>query len=284
MKISEALDSSYKLLNTKSKTYKLDSEVLLADVLKKKNRLDLYLNLNQSLNKKEKSLFFKYIDERKSTKPVSKILNKSHFWSFELDISKKVLIPRPETEVLVDLVTKRIEKKSRIKFLDVGCGSGCISFALLDFYKNSSGIAIDISKEAVLNAKINFEKKFSTKRLKIIRQDLFTFKTQTFFDLIISNPPYLKLSEYSQLDKSIKQYEPKDALVADNKSGLKFFENIILKLKNNLKLNGYLALEIGDFQFKKIGKMLELNGFKIEDTFVLINNQVRCLVAKKVKN
>jgi len=284
MKINEAINQSYKVLSPISRTAKLDVEVLLAYILNKKNRLDLYLNQEQELNPKELDKFLNLINERHQLKPISKIINQKSFWNFDLDLSYNVLIPRPETEVLIDLVTKKISQNKKMKFLDIGCGSGCISLALLDYFYFSSGVAIDVSKEAILNTQLNL-KKFNFKdRLKLLRQDVFKFHSTNKFDLIISNPPYLKLSDYINLDKSIKQYEPKEALIGDSRDGTMFYKKIIVNLKNNLKLGGYFAFEIGDYQMIKIEKILNINGFRIEEKFKLINNQTRCLLAKKIKN
>ena len=284
MNISKALKNSYNLLLGISKTYKLDTEVLLAHVLNKKNRLDLFLNTKEELNKEEREKFIDFINQRISKKPVSKIINRKSFWNFDLDISKKVLIPRPETEVLIEMVTKKINKKKNLKFLDIGCGSGCISISLLEYYKKAFGTGIDISKDAILNTKTNLINYHLTNRIKLLRKNIFSYKTDKKFDLIISNPPYLKLSDYINLDLGIKKYEPKEALIGDNKEGLKFYKEIIKKFRNNIKLNGYLAFEIGDNQFMQINKLLISNGFIVVSKYKLINNQIRCLLAKKVKN
>ena len=284
MNISKALKNSYNLLLGISKTYKLDTEVLLAHVLNKKNRLDLFLNTKEELNKEEREKFIDFINQRISKKPVSKIINQKGFWNFDLDISKKVLIPRPETEVLIEMVTKEINKKKNLKFLDIGCGSGCISISLLEHYKKSVGTGIDISKDAILNTKINLNNYNFTNRIKLLSKNIFTYKTDKKFDLIISNPPYLKLSDYISLDPGIKKYEPKEALIGDNKEGLRFYKEIIKKFKDNIKLNGYLAFEIGDNQFMQIKKLLISKGFIVVSKYKLINNQIRCLIAKKVKN
>ncbi|WP_440679486.1 peptide chain release factor N(5)-glutamine methyltransferase [Candidatus Pelagibacter sp. HIMB1517] len=284
MNIGQVLKNSYNLLSSASQTYKLDIEILLAHVLKKKNRLDLFLNTEEELNNEERGKFEDFINQRISKKPISKIINQKSFWNFDLDVSKKVLIPRPETEVLIEMVTKEINKKKKLKFLDIGCGSGCISISLLEHYKKSVGTGIDISKDAILNTKTNLNNYNFTNRIKLLRENIFTYKTDKKFDLIISNPPYLKLSDYINLDPGIKKYEPKEALIGDNKEGLRFYKEIIKKFKNNIKLNGYFAFEIGDNQFMQINKLLILNGFIVVSKYKLINNQIRCLLAKKVKN
>ena len=171
-----------------------------------------------------------------------------------------------------------------IRFLDVGCGSGCISLALLNIFSNSSGEAFDLSRDAVLNTKINLKKYNKLDRVKVFQRDLFQFKTDKKYDLIISNPPYLKLSDYINLNRSIKIYEPKNALVSDSKDGILFYNHIISNLKNNLKMNGYFAFEIGDNQFLKLKKLLSQNGFIIISKFKLINDKIRCILAKKIKN
>ena len=284
MNIYQALNNSYTLLNSNSKTNRLDCEILLAECLSIKNRLDLFLNLNKRLTKDEINIFFGLIKERQKLKPISKIIKKKEFWNFEVDVSKKVLIPRPETEVLLDLVSKELKKNLNIRFLDIGCGSGCISLAMLNIFSNSRGEAFDLSRDAVLNTKINLKKYNKLGRVKVFQRDLFKFKTDKNYDLIISNPPYLKLSDYINLNRSIKLYEPKNALVSDSKDGTLFFSYIISSLKNNLKMNGFLAFEIGDNQFFQLKKLLSQNGFIIISKFKLINDKIRCILAKKIKN
>ena len=284
MKIYQALNKSYTILNNNSKTYRMDCEILLAECLRIKNRLNLFLNLNKKLTKDEINIFFSLIKERQKCKPISKIIKKKEFWNLEVDVSNKVLIPRPETEVLLDLVSKVLKKNLNFKFLDVGCGSGCISLALLNIFSYSRGEAFDLSKDAVLNTKLNLKKHNMLKRLKVFHRDLFKFKTDRKYDLIISNPPYLKHSDYINLDPSIKAYEPKNALISDNKDGIIFYDYMISSLKKNLKTNGYFAFEIGDNQFLKLQKLLSQNGFIITSKFKLLNDKIRCILAKKIKN
>ena len=284
MTIIETLNRTTDKLSKISTTPKLDSEILISHILKEKNRLNLYLNTKSYLNASQKKEFDKLILQRLNDKPIAKIINSKSFWDFDLDVSKKVLIPRPETEILIDLVCKNYQKNKKISFLDIGCGSGCISLALLYNFKYSNGLAIDVSKQAVENTFINFKKYFNKNNLKIKRKNIFKFKTNKMFDLIISNPPYLKPYEFSSLSKSIKNFEPKEALISNDKKGIMFYKKIIKDFKKNLKLNGLVAFEIGNNQFGEIKKLLHLNGFCIQDYYRLIDNQVRCLIAKKIKN
>lgn len=284
MNIHQALKNSYTLLINRFKTYKLDCEILLANSLKMKNRLDLFLNLEKNLSKNEINEFFNSIQERRKFKPISKIIKKKEFWSLDIDVSKNVLIPRPETEVLLHLVCKVLKNRLKIKFLDIGCGSGCLTIALLKNFLDSKGEAFDISKESVQNTKLNLKLYNKLNKAKVFQRDVFKFQTQQKYDLIISNPPYLKNSEYINLSPSIKNYEPKNALVSDDKDGTKFYNHIIKNFKTNLKMNGYFAFEIGDNQFMKLQKLLRQNGFVVISKFKLINDQIRCLLAKKTKN
>ena len=284
MNVYQALKDSYELLNNNSKTYRMDCEILLAESMKIENRLHLFLNMNKKLTKDQIRIFFNLIKERQKYKPISKIIKKKEFWNFELDVSKKVLIPRPETEVLLDLVSKVLKKNLNIRFLDVGCGSGCISLALLNIFAYSRGEAFDVSRDAVLNTKLNLKRYKKLSRVKVLQRNLFQFRTEKKYDLIISNPPYLKLSDYTNLHRSVKIYEPKNSLISDSKDGILFYNHIVTSLKNNLKMNGYFAFEIGDNQYLKLQKLLSQNGFVIISKFKLLNDKIRCILAKKIKN
>ena len=282
MNIQEALQQSKETLKDVSFTVDLDVEILLSKVLNKDVRLEKITNLSYEITEKEKKDFNELIKLRKKKIPLAKILKVKDFWNFEVNVDNKVLIPRPETEVLIDLLVSKISKNKKINFFELGIGSGCISMSILDYFKNAKGIAWDVSKQSIVSSTKNIKKYGFEQRLKIQKRDGLLFKPKQMFDLIISNPPYLKLSDYISLDKSIKVYEPKNALIADNSLGLKFYNRIIKFFKLNLKLGGLLALEIGDNQFNFLYNLLLKNGFRIEKKYRLINNQVRCLVAKKI--
>ncbi len=282
MNIQEALQESKEILKNVSFTADLDAEVLLSKVLNKDVRLEKITNSSYEITEKEKKDFNELIKLRKKKIPLAKILKVKDFWNFEVNVDNKVLIPRPETEVLIDLIVSKISKNKKINFFELGIGSGCISMSILDHFKNAKGIAWDVSKQSIVSSTKNIKKYGFEQRLKIQKRDGLLFRPKQMFDLIVSNPPYLKLSDYISLDKAIKVYEPKNALIADNSLGLKFYNRIIKFYKLNLKLGGLLALEIGDNQFNLLYNLLLKNGFRIEKKYRLINNQVRCLVAKKI--
>jgi release factor glutamine methyltransferase len=282
MNIQEALQQSKEKLKNVSFTADLDVEVLLSKVLNKDVRLEKITNSSYEITEKEKKDFNELIKLRKKKIPLAKILKVKDFWNFEVNVDNKVLIPRPETEVLIDLIVSKISKNKKINFFELGIGSGCISMSILDHFKNAKGIAWDVSKQSIVSSTKNIKKYGFEQRLKIQKRDGLLFRPKQMFDLIVSNPPYLKLSDYISLDKAIKVYEPKNALIADNSLGLKFYNRIIKFYKLNLKLGGLLALEIGDNQFDLLYNLLLKNGFRIEKKYRLINNQVRCLVAKKI--
>jgi release factor glutamine methyltransferase len=282
MNIQEALQESKEILKNVSFTADLDAEVLLSKVLNKDVRLEKITNSSYEITEKEKKDFNELIKLRKKRIPLAKLLKVKDFWNFEVNVDNKVLIPRPETEVLIDLIVSKISKNKKINFFELGIGSGCISMSILDHFKNAKGIAWDVSKQSIVSSTKNIKKYGFEQRLKIQKRDGLLFRPKQMFDLIVSNPPYLKLSDYISLDKAIKVYEPKNALIADNGLGLKFYNRIIKFYKLNLKLGGLLALEIGDNQFDLLYNLLLKNGFRIEKKYRLINNQVRCLVAKKI--
>ena len=189
------------------------------------------------------------------------------------------LIPRPETELLVEKLIK-ICKGKKISILDVGTGSGCIIISLLSELNLSKGTGIDISKNAVLLAKKNASKYGLLNRIKFLNnsfENLFNKK----YDLIVSNPPYVVSKEIKNLSEDIKRFEPRMALDGGN-DGLDLIKKVIYKSLNILKINGLLALEIGNGQIKKVSKILIDNRFRIKHVLKDYKNNVRCVIAQYI--
>ena len=277
MKVLEVIKTGSELLKEKNiSSHVLDTELLLSKSLNK-SREELLINLDQNINKRELTNFNKYLIRRSNKEPIAYLLGEKEFWSKKFFVNKDTLIPRPETELLVEkLVT--IYKEKKITILDIGTGTGCIIASLLSELKNSSGTAVDISREAILVAKKNACKFKLSDRIKFLHkpfEELYRKK----FDLIVSNPPYIKRMEIKNLSDDIKKFEPRMALDGGN-DGLDLIKKVIYKSREILKINGTLALEIGDEQIKKVSKILIDNKFRIKCVIKDYENNVRCVLAE----
>ena len=280
--VLEALTKNYQdLLNHSIQTAKIDAEVILADVLKI-SRVNLITNQNTVLDQEQEDLFAKLIKRRRQQEPVAYILNKKEFWNENYYVDKRVLIPRPETEILIEMLLKKVKDKSKVfQILDLGCGSGCLLISCLKEFNKSLGLGIDISSLALEVAKKNIQTHKINSRAKLLKLDLFKLDIKKKFDFILSNPPYLTSSEYRNLSKDVKDYEPKQALVGGF-DGILYYKKIISFSKSSLKKNGFLALEIGDGQYKEIKKLLTNHSFRVLDKYQLIDGEIRCILASKI--
>ena len=280
--VQEILQKNYKdLLNHNIQTAKIDSEVILANILNT-TRINLITKQDITLNKEQEDLFSKLVERRKQKEPVAYILNKKEFWNENYFVDKRVLIPRPETEILIELLLKKIKDKNKAyKVLDLGCGSGCLLISFLREMRKSQGMGVDISSNALEVAKKNIELHNLNNRAKLVRLDLLTLHTKDKFDVIFSNPPYLSSSDYAKLSDDVKNFEPKQALVGGF-NGVLYYKKIIALAQSALKKNGYLALELGDRQYRTISKLLQDHSFRILDKYQLINNEIRCILAAKM--
>ena len=277
MKTLEAIKIGSELLKKKNiESYILDSEILLSKTLNK-SREEILVNLDQSINKKDIIVFKEYIARRSKNEPIAYILKEKEFWSKNFYINKGALVPRPETELLVDIIVK-IYKERKITILDIGTGSGCIILSLISSLENSSGIGIDISKNAILVAEKNLQRFKLSNRVKFINRSferLFDKK----FDLVVSNPPYIDQKDIKNLSNDVKKYEPRIALDGGN-HGLDLIKKVIYKSKNILRVKGMLALEIGNEQIKKVSKILFDNNFRVKSVIKDYKNNVRCVIAE----
>ena len=272
MKALEAIKTGTRLLKENNiSTYILDTELILSKSLNK-SREEILINLDQNINKKSLTDFNEYLIRRSKKEPIAYLLEEKEFWSKKFFVNKDTLIPRPETELLVEkLVT--IFKKKRINILDVGTGTGCIIISLLGELKKSAGTAVDISSKAIMVAKKNARKFKLYDRIKFLNkpfEDLYVEK----FDLIVSNPPYIKRADIKNLSEDIKKFEPRMALDGGN-DGLDLIKKVIYKSKKILKINGMLALEIGNEQIKRVSKILIDNKFRIKYVIKDYRNDIR---------
>tara|TARA_A100001015_G_scaffold288581_1_gene359570 strand:- start:447 stop:1286 length:840 start_codon:yes stop_codon:yes gene_type:complete len=278
MKVLEAIKSGSKLLKEKNvHTYILDSELLLSKSLNK-SREEILINLERNINKRALTDFNKYLIRRSKREPIAYLLGEKEFWSKKFFVNKDTLIPRPETELLVEKIVTFFQKK-RITILDIGTGTGCIILSLLSELKNSTGTAVDISSKAIMVAKKNAYKFKLSDRIKFLNKpfnDLYGKQ----FDLIVSNPPYIKRIKIKNLSDDIKKFEPRMALDGGN-DGLDLIKKVIYKSKEILKINGTLALEIDNEQINKVSELLLDNKFRIKWVIKDYRNNVRCVFAER---
>ena len=276
MEILDLINNGSKQLRDKKIfSHKLDSEILLSKVLNK-TREEMLINLKQEVSPKNIDKFLKLINKRSYNEPIAYILEEKEFWSKNFLINNSALIPRPETELLVEKVVK-IFKKKDIFILDIGTGSGCIILSVLSELKKSRGVGIDLSQKAIQIAKINAKKHKLLNRVNFYRSSLSDIYNKKF-DLIVSNPPYIMKKDLTNLQEDIKKFEPKLALDGGN-DGLDVIKKVIYKSKSLLKIKGVLALEIGSGQFKKVSNILQKNKFIVRYLVKDYRQNIRCLLS-----
>ena len=280
MNIQSAIKDGINILTDKRiNTAKLDTEILMAKTLKK-DRKFIILNNNKDLEDKNLKYFNKLIKERASYKPIAHLINKKFFWNNEFFVNENTLIPRPDTEAIVEQVLKLTKHKNMMNILDIGVGSGCILLSILKERKNFYGTGIDISKNALDICKINAKRLKVYGRAKLYKSDIDKF-VEANYDLIISNPPYIKSCELKYLESDVIKFEPKLALDG-GVDGLSEIRKVIKKSSELIKKNGKFVLEIGFNQKNKVVKLLKEKGFYINCTLKDLALNDRCIVSTKI--
>ena len=276
MIMSELLNLGSKTLKRNGiRTHQLDSELLLANLLKKQ-RENLLINSDQKVSENTIISFNKLINKRSMKEPLAYILKNKEFWSKDFFVNRNTLIPRPETELLCENIIKMFKEKN-FNMLDIGTGSGCIILSILSEIKGARGMGVDISKKAIEIAKKNSNNLGLSRRVKFFTKNLdyiYGYK----FDLIVSNPPYVKTIDIKNLSEDVRKFEPKVALDG-GKEGLDVIKKVIYKSKIILKKLGWLALEIGHGQQYNVSQILKKQGFRQELLVKDYRNNVRCILA-----
>ena len=260
-------------------SHQIDAELLLSKAIRK-DRVFLLTNDEYKVSQKETSDYLNFILRRKHHEPLSYIIKRKEFWSLGFNVNHNVLIPRPETETIVEQVVRRFKGKGSLNILDIGTGSGCILLSILKELKNSYGTGIDKSFKALTIAKKNSRKLNLLQRAKFIHCDVDNFNFGNY-DVVVSNPPYICSHRINYLSEDIKGFEPRMALDGGS-SGLETITKVIIKAKKLLKTGGHLFMEIGDGQSRMVSSVLIKNGFRLVKKFFDYNKTIRCIMSTKI--
>ena len=271
---------SFFLKKNKIRNPYLDTELILSKVTNKK-REEILLNTNNKLKNKDITKFNNYLFRRFEKEPMAYILGYKHFWKHKFLTNKSVLIPRPDTELVIEETLKYLQIEKSKKILDVGTGSGCIVVSILKDRPKCIATAIDISKNAIKVAKTNAKLHQLENKINFINIDIDKYKSYNY-DLIISNPPYINSIELNRLDDDIKFHEPMLAL-SGGLDGFRYLKKVIIKSKKLLKINGKLILEIGHKQKNQCSKILKENGYFINRISKDFSGKERCIVSTKLQ-
>ena len=277
MNISNLLKEGSDILKKNNiQTNQLDAEILLSKLMNKK-RERLIINSDENVSNEIINNYNILLERRSKKEPIAYIVNHREFWSKDFYVNKHTLIPRPETELLCENVIKLFKDKE-FNFLDIGTGTGCILLSILSELKKAKGIGVDVSKKAIDVAKknsINFNLEGRAKFIVKPFNKIFGYK----FDLIVSNPPYIKSIDIKNLKEDVRKFEPKLALDG-GKEGLDVIKKVIYKSKTILRKDGLLALEIGFKQHYKVSQILKEQGFREKLLVKDYLNNIRCVFAE----
>ena len=280
MNINSAINKGSKILRNKFIiSSQLDSEILMAKTINK-DRKYILLNSNNTLNNHELNNFLKLIEQRSLGKPLSYLTNKKYFWDSEFFITNDTLIPRPDTEIVIENVLSLTRNKNKINILDVGVGSGCILLSILRERENFYGTGIDINKKCLNICKINAFNLKVNSRLKLYKSDVDKFNLGKY-DLIVSNPPYIKTCKLKYLERDVAEFEPRLALDG-GLDGLSEIRKVIKKSSELIKKNGKFILEIGFDQKNKVTNLLKKEGFYINSVQKDLSDNDRCIISTKI--
>ena len=280
MDIETALKKGQLILkDSKIKSAELDSEILMSQAIRKDKKY-IILNYNKKIKKKDLKYFDFLIQERVKKKPIAYLTKKKDFWKYEFFIDKNVLIPRPDTEVLVEQILELTKNKASMRILEIGVGSGCIILSILKEKKKFFGIGIDISTQSLKISEINSHKLGVNRRLKLFKSNIDNFNTGKY-DLIISNPPYINQYDLKYLEKDVLNFEPKLALNG-GQDGLSEIRKVIKKSSDLIKIKGKLILEIGFDQKESVKRLLTKKGFYINKTIKDLAMNDRCIICTKI--
>lgn len=280
IKIREALYEINDFLNFSSNKIPPINErkIILKNILNKSDE-NIFVNLEKNIVKKDFDKYKSFLFRRSSQEPLAQIIQNKNFWKDNFFINNACLIPRFDSEVIIEAVINKFKnKKQRLNIIDIGTGSGCLIISLLNEYEKSIGVGIDISVKALQAAHINKAKMSVKNRLRLINTSYKKYDLSNF-DVVVANPPYISKNEIKKISREVRDFEPLGALFSQS-NGLKHFKEIIQKLKNPKKKQ-VVFFEVGYNQSNSVIKLLKNNGFTVLDTLDDVSGIPRCVVAKK---
>lgn len=280
MNIQNAIRKGKMILSEKKiKTAELDSEILMSKAINKEKKF-LILNFNNEIPKENLNIFNDLVNQRSKGKPIAYLLKKKEFWKNEFVVDRNVLIPRPDTEILVEQALELTKNKNKLNLLDVGVGSGCILLSILNEKKNFYGTGIDICGKSLSICRVNSHKLGLKKRVRLFKSNIDNFQYGKY-DLIISNPPYIKKLDLKYLDREVINFEPRLALDG-GLEGLSEIRKVIAKSSELIKKKGKLILEIAFDQKNEVIKLLKDKGFYIDNIVKDFAKNDRCIISTKI--
>ena len=280
MNIADVLNEGISILQkNKIPSPQLDCEILLSDLIKR-DKKHIILNPREILSSEKLCKFKILIERRKKREPIAYLINKKEFWKDEFFVNEDVLIPRPDTELIIEQVLKIYSKDAQLQVLDIGTGSGCILLSILKERPNFYGTGIDISKKSINVSKFNTKQLNLMNRVKFFHSSVDNFKIGKY-DLVVSNPPYIELFKLKYLEKDVFNFEPKLAL-SGGFDGFSKIRKVIIKASTLIKKNGKFILEIGFNQKNKVKKILKEEGFFVNKAIKDYGNNDRCIISTKI--
>ena len=256
----------------------LDSELLLSKVINKDRRFIL-LNLDKELNQRDQDSFKNLIIKRSKGKPLAHLTGIKSFWKYDFKINEKILIPRPDSEIIIEEVLDIYKNKNNLNFLEIGIGSGCIALSILKEKKSFLASGVDLSRDCIKICRYNANKLGVVNRIKLMKLDVDNLITHKY-DFIVSNPPYVKKFDLKKLNKEVKDFEPRLALDG-GLEGLSVIRKVVKKSSELIKTHGKLILEIGYDQKESVKKILNDNNFYINKVAKDLAKNDRCIVSTK---
>ena len=256
----------------------LDSELLLSKVIKK-DRKFILLNLDKELNQRDQDSFKNLIIKRSKGKPLAHLTGIKSFWKYDFKINEKILIPRPDSEIIIEEVLDIYKNKNNLNFLEIGIGSGCIALSILKEKKSFLASGVDLSRDCIKICRYNANKLGVVNRIKLMKLDVDNLITHKY-DFIVSNPPYVKKFDLKKLNKEVKDFEPRLALDG-GLEGLSVIRKVVKKSSELIKTHGKLILEIGYDQKESVKKILNDNNFYINKIVKDLAKNDRCIVSTK---